>query len=130
MMGENMKNKIVILGTLFIGNFLTGQNLDKFFDFQVNDVTNDVIEERGILEKKVSDLEKENKRKDKEIENKSYPNREMPPLVYFKQPKIYTIYTREELRSWDDTDVLFNAGWKTVIVGKHRLILNNEMKIK
>lgn len=117
---------------LLIGFFSLahGTNLDNFFSNDNVDITDTVITEKKVLERKVEALEKENKLQKMEIGNRFVKQGDLAPTVYFKQPKLYTIYTREELRSWGDIDVVFNSGWKTIIVGKHRLILNNEMKIK
>lgn len=125
-----MIRKTFIYLTLGVGATLMATNLDEFFSTKDHDITDAILTEKTILEKKVESLEKANRLKEIEIEHKMTRQADMAPTVYFKQPKIYTIYTREELRSWGDIDVVFSSGWKTVVVGKHRLVLNNEMKIK
>lgn len=109
---------------------LMANGLDDFFKTDNVDITDSIVSEKIILERKVKALEKQNALQKMEIEDRIFKSTNPAPNVYFKQPKVYTIYTREELRSWGDFDVVLNAGWKTVVVGKHRLILNNEMKIK
>lgn len=122
--------KTIYLSLLLSTNYLFAINLDSYFQNEYN-ITNEIIEERNSLK-----YELDNVRNEKLISDQKYNtikrtvDEDEVPIIYFKQPKIYTIYTREELRSWGDIDVVYNYGWKSVIVGKHRLILNNELKIK
>jgi len=122
--------KKIYLPLLLSINSLFAIDLDSYFNDD-SDITKDIIEERNMLKSKIENIQKEKQISDENYNSiKKLADEANVPHIYFKQPKIYTIYTREELRSWGDIDVIFNAGWKSVIVGKHRLILNNELKIK
>jgi len=119
-----MKKIILIMGLGITSMLADNVDLDSFFgnDLEVTDV----IIEKMKLEQELS-LEKIEKiRKNTKVVFKE----NQPPKVYFKQPRIYTIYTREELRSYGNIDMILNSGWKTIIVGNHQLIINNEIKIK
>lgn len=123
-----IKNTLIYL--LLGASTLYANNLDNFFNDDNLDITDTIVSEKIVLEKKLKALEEQNSLQKKKINDRMHLTSNIAPTVYFKQPKVYTIYTREELRSWGDIDVVFNSGWKTVVVGKHRLVLNNEMKIK
>jgi len=119
-----MKKVSLIIASGIFSLIADGINLDSYFskDLEVTDV----IIEKLKLEKE-QNIERINKiRKNTRVVFKE----NQPPKVYFKQPRIYTIYTREELRSYGNVDMILNSGWKTIIVGNHQLIINNEIKIK
>lgn len=120
--------KKILLSLTLLSSLAFSDNLDSFFKTEEKDFTD-------VLLKNQAQLEKDYARKVESIK-KNYPREviyeddDRVPTVYFKQPKIFTVYTRQELRSWDDIDVVIGAGWKTIVVGKHQMILNDEIKIK
>jgi len=123
----NKKIGLLVIIIIFNNNLLMADkfNLDNYFQ-KNNDITKNLIND--INEKK-----KKNASEMKEIKKNSikYVVKEnTPPKVYFKQPRVYTIYTREELRSFENVEMVINSGWKTIIVGQHQLVINDEFKIK
>jgi len=123
-MKKNKKYIYYIIPILLLNN-INAIDLDKFFEEDTEDITSKII----------SDIKYQNSLKDKKIlkaknNQKIILKENRPPKVYFKQPRIYTIYTREELRSFRNIDMILNSGWKTIIVGKHQLIINDEYKVK
>lgn len=121
-----MKTKIFL--TFLILTNIYGNNLDSFFKDDVIDATEEIIEMHDLENKKK--IQEFNKFKENHKKQVIYVEDEKIPNVVFKQPEVYNIYTRDELRSWNGIDAIISSGWKTIIVGKHQLILNDEIKNK
>jgi hypothetical protein len=114
--------KIILIGMVI--SSLNANNLDNFFENDI-EVTSNVISEIEYKQKIKNDEVYKAQKNVKIILKEN-----TPPKVYFKQPRVYTIYTREELRSFRNIDMVINSGWKTIIVGQHQLIINDEYKAK
>jgi len=104
-------------------------SLDDYFSNDL-DLTQEFKEVESLKEQQQREtIEATTLANQKEIKKIS-KNKYDVPSIYFKQPDIYTIYTREEIRSIDNIDIIINRGWKSVIVGDHQLVINDEYKLK
>ena len=126
---KNIQKAMVVTSLLFSfsSNLITANqfNLDEFFGND-DDVTEILIND--MKQKKKKQLDKIAHIKKNNVKYVIKEN--TPPKIYFKQPRVYTIYTREELRTFENVEMIINSGWKTIIVGQHQLVINDEMKIK
>lgn len=120
---KTISKVLIVLGLPMILS-ANGVDMDAFFD-GTSDVTESVITDIKLKRQvNIDRVEKERKRV------KIITKENTPPKVYFKQPRIYTIYTRDEIRNFGNIDMILNNGWKTIVVGQHQLVVNDEFKNK